>query len=115
VLGLDVSQARVDALSRSTVPFHEPGLESLLQHCLSAGRLAFTTDYALAAAHGDVHFICVGTPQAKDTYRADLTALEACVAALAPLLTRRCLVVGKCTVPAGTASNVAERLPERLS
>jgi UDPglucose 6-dehydrogenase len=112
VLGLDVSPARVDALSRGTVPFHEPGLEPLLRAGLAAGRLAFTSDYARAAAHGDVHFICVGTPQAAGSYRADLSQLEACVAALAPLLSRRALVVGKCTVPAGTASILAERLPE---
>src|SRR5262249_5229613 len=89
---------------------HEPGLEPLLQAGLRSGRLSFTTDYSRAAAFGDVHFICVGTPQARDAYRADLSQLENCVMTLAPLLDRRCLIAGKCTVPVGTANILAERL-----
>jgi UDPglucose 6-dehydrogenase len=110
VLGVDTDPRRIHALSGGTVPFHEPGLEPLLQAGLRSGRLSFTTDYARAAAFGDVHFICVGTPQASDSNRADLSQLDTCVGALAPLLDRRCLVVGKCTVPAGTANLLSERL-----
>jgi UDPglucose 6-dehydrogenase len=110
VLGVDTDARRVHALGGGIVPFHEPGLEPLLQAGLRSGRLSFTTDYARAAAFGDVHFICVGTPQAPDSNRADLSQLENCVLALAPLLDRRCLIAGKCTVPVGTANILAERL-----
>ena len=110
VLGVDTDPRRVHALGGGVVPFHEPGLEPLLQDGLRSGRLSFTTDYARAASFGDVHFICVGTPQATGSYRADLTQLEACISMLAPLLERRCLVVGKCTVPVGTAALLSERL-----
>jgi UDPglucose 6-dehydrogenase len=111
VLGVDTDPGRIDALNGGTVPFHEPDLQPLLRSGLRAGRLRFTTDYARAAAFGDVHFICVGTPQQRDSNRADLSQLNGCVATLAPLLAdRECLVVGKCTVPVGTAGLLSERL-----
>jgi nucleotide sugar dehydrogenase len=110
VLGVDTDPRRVHALGGGTVPFHEPGLEPLLQAGLASGRLSFTTDYAKAAEFGDVHFVCVGTPQAAGSDRADLTQLDNCLSMLAPFLDRRCLIAGKCTVPVGTASRWAQRL-----
>jgi UDPglucose 6-dehydrogenase len=110
VLGVDTEPARIASLSNGVVPFHEPGLEPLLRKGVAEGRLRFTTSYAEAAAFGDVHFVCVGTPQQRDSYRADLTQLEACLGTLAPLLGRGCLIVGKCTVPVGTAQFFSEQL-----
>jgi UDPglucose 6-dehydrogenase len=110
VLGLDANEVQVSALAAGRLPFHEPELGELLEAGLRSGRLRFTTSYADAAAFGDVHFICVGTPQRADSDAADLSHLMACVDALAPLLDRRCLVVGKSTVPVGTSDIIAERL-----
>jgi nucleotide sugar dehydrogenase len=110
VLGVDVSPVRIDALSRGELPFYEPGLEPLLQAGLKSGRLSFTTSYADAAAFGDVHFVCVGTPQQAGSNAADLTQVYGCIDELAPLLDRPCLVVGKSTVPVGTAAELAVRL-----
>jgi UDPglucose 6-dehydrogenase len=110
VLGVDTDPRRIDALNGGIVPFHEPGLEPLLQAGLRSGRLRFTTDYAQAAAFGDVHFVCVGTPQERGSNRADLSQLHRCIETLTPLLRRDCLIVGKCTVPVGTASSLLERL-----
>jgi UDPglucose 6-dehydrogenase len=110
VLGVDVNPARIDALTRGELPFYEPGLEPLLQAGRKSGRLSFTTSYADAAAFGDVHFVCVGTPQREGSYGADLSQVHACVDALGPLLDRPCLVIGKSTVPVGTAEIVAERI-----
>jgi UDPglucose 6-dehydrogenase len=95
---------------RSRLPFHEPGLGRLLRRGLRSRRLRFTTSYDQAAAFGDVHFVCVGTPQRADGDGADVSQLHACIDALAPLLTRPCLVVGKSTVPVGTADELARRL-----
>jgi UDPglucose 6-dehydrogenase len=111
VVGLDVDEARIARLGRGELPFYEPGLEDLLRRNLDAGRLRFTTSYADVAA-ADVHFVCVGTPQVADGNAADLTYLDAAVEALAPLLDRPCTVVGKSTVPVGTAERMAERLAE---
>jgi UDPglucose 6-dehydrogenase len=112
VLGLDTDESRAGALAEGRLPFYEPGLDPLLERGLASGRLRFTSSYAEAAEFGDVHFICVGTPQQEGSGRADLSQLNGCVNALAPLLTRPCLVVGKSTVPAGTAAGLAGRLAE---
>jgi len=63
VLGVDVDEAKIAKLADGQVPFHEPGLDEMLRRNLATGRLRFTTSYAAAADFGDVHFICVGTPQ----------------------------------------------------
>ena len=110
VLGVDTDASRVDQLNAGQSPVFEPGLEDLLRAGLSAGRLRFTTCYREAAAAGDVHFICTGTPQQPGSGHADLSQVQACVAALAPLLDRPCLVVGKSTVPVGTARRLAAEL-----
>ncbi len=108
VLGVDVDAQKIAKLAAGEVPFHEPGLDELLHKNLAAGRLRFTTDYQQAATFGDVHFICVGTPQRPDGMAADLTYVEGAVSALAPHLTRKALIVGKSTVPVGTAEWVEQ-------
>jgi UDPglucose 6-dehydrogenase len=110
VVGLDVDPEKVAKLQAGEVPFFEPGLVELLRKNLDTGRLRFTSSYAEVAEFADVHFICVGTPQKKDGYAADLTYVDAAFTELAPLLHRRALVVGKSTVPAGTAARIAELL-----
>ena len=110
VLGVDVDKAKIEALARGDVPFYEPGLSELLARNVAEGRLRFTTDMAEAAEFGDIHFIGVGTPQHPRTNAADLTYLNAAVDSLAPHLRRGCTVVGKSTVPVGTAAAVRERL-----
>jgi len=103
VLGFDIDQAKIAKLAGGQVPFHEPGLDDLLRGNLASGRLRFTTSYAEVADFADVHFICVGTPQRGDGMGADLSFVEASVTNLAKHLTRRALIVGKSTVPVGTA------------
>src|ERR1700759_2758638 len=112
VLGVDIDTARIDALGRGELPFYEPGLAPLLQSGLKSGRLSFSTSYAEAAAFGDVHFICVGTPQQQGSRAADLSQVWGCLETLAPQLDRPVLVVGKSTVPVGTAATLAARLTE---
>ncbi|GAA2654605.1 UDP-glucose dehydrogenase family protein [Paractinoplanes durhamensis] len=108
VLGVDVDEVKIATLAGGRVPFHEPGLDDLLRRNLTAGRLRFGTSYADAAGFADVHFICVGTPQRADGMSADLTYVESAVTNLAPLLRRRALIVGKSTVPVGTATWVEQ-------
>ncbi|TDD61945.1 UDP-glucose dehydrogenase family protein [Actinomadura rubrisoli] len=106
VVGVDVDQSKIDKLSSGEVPFFEPGLPELLAKALESGRLRFTTSFQEAGAFGDVHFVCVGTPQQPGSDAADLTYVEAAVRGLAPYLDRRALVVGKSTVPVGTAKRL---------
>ena len=112
VLGIDSDASKVDALNSGKVPFFEPGLPELLQKTLDTGRLRFTTSYAEIAEFGDVHFVCVGTPQKEGEMAADMAYVNGSIESLAPLLTRPCLVVGKSTVPAGTAERLAARIAE---
>jgi UDPglucose 6-dehydrogenase len=109
VVGIDVDEEKVASLSAAKAPFYEPGLDELLGRALATGRLGFTSSFA-DAADCDVHFVCVGTPQRAGEFAADLTYVEAAVDLLAPYLRRPALVVGKSTVPVGTAARMARRL-----
>jgi UDPglucose 6-dehydrogenase len=113
VVGVDTDPTRVGRLCGGAAPFHEPGLDDLLARGVRSGRLRFSVGYADAAS-ADVHFLCVGTPQRPGSHAADLAALWCCVEALAPLLEQECLVVGKSTVPVGTAADV-HRMLRRLA
>ncbi len=110
VLGVDVDAEKIAALRSGHVPFYEPGLEDLLAKHVASGRLRFTTSYQEAAEFGDVHFSCVGTPQKAGESGADLRYVDAVIDSLAPHLTRPTLIVGKSTVPVGTAERLAQRL-----
>jgi len=109
VLAIDVDKAKIAMAARGEVPFFEPGLEPLLRKNLDTGRLRFATSYEAIAAFGDVHFLCVGTPQAE-AGQADLSHVYSAIRGLAPHLTRECLIVGKSTVPVGTARRVLAEL-----
>lgn len=114
VVGIDVDERKVAELSAGTAPFFEPGLDDLLREVQETGRLKFTTDMA-SAAGSDVHFICVGTPQKKGENGADMTYVDAAARALLPHLRAGNIVVGKSTVPVGTAARLAELVREQIS
>ena len=109
VIGVDVDAAKIELLTTGRVPFYEPDLEELLQREIASGRLTFTTDFK-AIADVDVHFICVGTPQQADSLAADLKYVDAALDAVAAICKPGALVVGKSTVPVGTAARLRERL-----
>ena len=109
VIGVDVDAAKIALLNAGKVPFYEPGLEDLLQQEIATGRLTFTTDFK-AIADADVHFICVGTPQLEGSLAADLKYVDAALDAVAAVCKPGSLVVGKSTVPVGTAARLRERL-----
>ncbi len=112
VLGVDVDEAKITALAEGRPPFFEPGLPDLLARTHERGNLRFTTSLREAAEFGDVHFVCVGTPQRKGSYAADMKHVDAVIDGLAVHLDRPCLVVGKSTVPVGTAARLARRLTD---
>lgn len=112
VIGVDVDAAKVEALQRGVVPFFEPGLPELLAKHVETGRLRFTTDFADAIGAADVHFLCVGTPQRPGSNAADLKYVDAALDAVGTHLRKDALVVGKSTVPVGTAMRLRRRLAE---
>jgi len=112
VLGVDVDPHKVDLLNEGVVPFYEPGLPEKLQDALASGRLRFTTDLDEAAVFGDVHFICVGTPQKPGSDAADMTYVDSAFTELARRISGRSLLVGKSTVPIGTAARLTKMVQD---
>ena len=109
VIGIDVDANKIALLASGKVPFYEPGLEELLEQEIASGRLTFATDFN-AISDADVHFICVGTPQSENSLAADLKFVDAALDAIAPICKPGSLVVGKSTVPVGTAARLREQL-----
>ena len=109
VVGVDIDPAKIASLASGTIPFYEPGLQELLQSELATGRLSFSSDLS-AISDCDVHFICVGTPQVADGLAADLAYVFSSLNAIAPIIKPGSLVVGKSTVPVGTAAKMHEQL-----
>ncbi|MBW8173054.1 UDP-glucose/GDP-mannose dehydrogenase family protein [Ornithinimicrobium sp. Arc0846-15] len=110
VVGVDVDEAKIESLQNASMPFYEPDFEPLLRKHVG-DRLTFTTDFA-EVADADVHFICVGTPQQHGSMAADMTYVDAAIDSILPFLKDGALVVGKSTVPVGTAQRLADRLHE---
>ena len=108
VIVRDIVPERIEALRNGRIPFHEPGLEGLLER--NRERLSFTLETA-DLAPTTVMFVCVGTPP---TYSgdADLSAVWNVVDQL-PEQDERSLLVMKSTVPVGTGEKVREALDSR--
>ena len=111
VVGVDIDEEKIARLAAGDPPFFEPELPELLRSAIASGRLSFTT--SLAAVRGaEVHFVAVGTPQQPESYAADLRHVDAAIAGLVPHLRPGDLVVGKSTVPVGTAVRLAESVEQ---
>jgi len=118
VVGVDVDEQKVDALAAGRPPFFEPELPELLARSNASGRLRFSYDISDVARRDPagspegptIHFICVGTPQRKGEFAAETSFVDAAVEALLPHLAPGDLVVGKSTVPVGTAARLAETI-----
>lgn len=109
VVGIDVDENRVQMLASGKAPFFEPGLDDLLGQARDRGTLTFSTDFA-AAADATVHFVAVGTPQLSDGDGADLRYVDSAITSLRAVLSPGDLVVGKSTVPVGTARRLADAI-----
>jgi UDPglucose 6-dehydrogenase len=112
VIGLDVDTAKLEALAAGVLPFHEPGLPELLRKHVASGRLRFTDSYAEVAAGANIHFITVGTPQRADSQSADMSYVDGSVDSLLEHITGEALIVGKSTVPVGTARRLSEKIAQ---
>jgi UDPglucose 6-dehydrogenase len=113
VVGIDVDEPKIAALNEARAPFYEPGFEELLARTLATGRLRFSTDVSEAAG-AQVHFVCVGTPQKRGEYAADMRYVQEATESLVRVLEPGDLVVGKSTVPVGTAARLAELVGEKV-
>jgi UDPglucose 6-dehydrogenase len=112
VIGVDVDEAKISRLQQGEALFYEPGLPELLRKHVESGALRFTTSMAEATRDAELHFVCVGTPQKKGEYAADMTYVDAAFTSLVEHLPSGTVVVGKSTVPAGTAARLAPLVAE---
>ncbi|MAU81604.1 MAG: UDP-glucose 6-dehydrogenase [Gordonia sp.] len=112
VLGIEIMPEKRAQLAAGQVPFYEPGLPDMLKRHIDSGRLTISGSYVEAAKFADVFFIAVGTPQKKGEYSADLQYVDAAIEELVPQLTRNALILGKSTVPVGTAERLTTRAQE---
>ncbi|MGE2735314.1 UDP-glucose dehydrogenase family protein [Mycolicibacterium vaccae] len=108
VIGVDVDTAKLATLQSGKAPFYEPGLDELLDKHVATGQLRFSSSYEEAAETADVHFIGVATPQRPGEFAADLRFVDAVIHTLAPLITKPAVILGKSTVPVGTAERLDE-------
>ncbi|KQR53462.1 UDP-glucose 6-dehydrogenase [Leifsonia sp. Leaf336] len=113
VVGVDVDEAKIAALSQARAPFFEPGLPEVLASAMASGRLSFTTDFS-AVAGAEVHFVAVGTPQSAGSDAADLRFVDAAFASLLEHVSPGDVIVGKSTVPVGTAARLAQLVAGRV-
>ncbi len=114
VVGIDVDERKIASLIRGEAPFFEPGLPELLKAHVASGRLRFSSDVS-EAADCAIHFLAVGTPQVKGGYAADLTYVDAALATLLPHTAAGQVIVGKSTVPVGTAARLAQVIADEAA
>ena len=110
VVGVDVDEAKIAQLAKGEAPFFEPGLPELLSKHVATGRLRFTTSIQDAVSFAELHFICVGTPQKAGEYAADLSYVYAAFDAVLEHASPGETLVGKSTVPVGTAGRLARKI-----
>lgn len=114
VVCVDIDQSKVDALNNGHIPIYEPGLEELVKSNFKDGRLTFTTDVASGVEHAAIQFIAVGTPPDEDG-SADLKYVLAVADSIATHMQDQKIIVGKSTVPVGTADKVKQAIQTRLN
>ena len=114
VIGIELDPSKLAKLQSGDIPFYEPKLAELVAHHLDTGKLHFSDSYDDTANWADAHFICVGTPQKKGEFGADLTYVMSVIEMLVPRLRKDALILGKSTVPVGTACRL-KALAQELS
>jgi len=113
VSGIEPDEKKRSALESGKLPFFEPGLDKALVDVIEKGRITFKANHDEDSKNAELHFICVGTPQKQGSNAADTKYLFAAIESLAPYLSEDAVVVGKSTVPVGTAAELKKALSEK--
>ena len=112
VICADISADKIARLNAGEIPIYEPGLETLVERNVQAGRLTFTTDVGQAVRDSEIIFIAVGTPPGEDG-SADLKHVLAVAATIGDNMNGEKIVTTKSTVPVGTANLVRQAIEQR--
>jgi UDPglucose 6-dehydrogenase len=114
IIGIDPDQKKIELLQQGILPFYEPGLDQALTEVVAEENISFSTEHQESSRTAAIHLICVGTPQSEDGSSADTKYLFSALDALIPFLDEDAIIVGKSTVPVGTAAKIREYLEARL-
>ena len=108
VIAVDIDSQKIALFNQGVVPFFEPGLTELLSK-VTKSNLTFSTNFS-DISECEIHFLCIGTPQSEDGLQADLRALESAFSSVIKIAKSGSIIVGKSTVPVGTAERFAVTL-----
>ena len=114
VLCIDIDDKRIAKLKRGEVPIFEPGLKELVISNAGAGRLMFSTDASAGVRFASLIFIAVGTPPNGDG-SADLSHVLDVARTIGEHIDGHKIVVGKSTVPVGTADTVRTAITQAMA
>ena len=106
---VDKDAKKIDKLNSGLSPIYEPGLNELIQKNYKSGRLIFTNKLKLAVNNSDLIFICVGTPNKKDTQNVDLKYIYQAIKEISTCSIKKKIIITKSTVPVGTG-DILEKL-----
>jgi UDPglucose 6-dehydrogenase len=112
VIGIEPDESKLRAFREKKLPFYEPGLELALSKAVDSGKLTFQAAHGETSRNAHAHFICVGTPQSESSYAANTTYIYASSSELAKWMSPESIVVGKSTVPVGTALRLKTEMSE---
>lgn len=108
VICVDKDPQKIELLNAGQVPIYEPGLATLMEKNVTAGRLSFSQDLKAAITGADAAFIAVGTPTRRGDGHADLKYVMAAAEEIATAASDYLVVVTKSTVPVGTNRQVKQ-------
>lgn len=107
IMAADSDKRKIDNLNKGIMPIYEPGLKELVEKNVREKRLTFTHDNKKVIQHGDVIFICVGTPP-KDSWETELRYVEGVALEIAKNMKSYKVIVHKSTVPVETGEKIKE-------
>ncbi|HJO01828.1 MAG TPA: UDP-glucose/GDP-mannose dehydrogenase family protein [Candidatus Woesearchaeota archaeon] len=113
VIGADIDKDKIDKLNNGIMPIFEPGLQELVERNVKEKRLRFTHNNKEVIGHGDVIFICVGTPP-KDNWEVELKYVENVALEIAQNIRSYKVIVHKSTVPVETGDKVKKIIKDNI-
>ena len=99
---VDNNKDKIETLNFGEAPIYEPGLDDLIRVNTRAKRLFFTTNISEGVNKSDIIFICVGTPNKKNSTAVDLGFVLKAAKQIAKFAKKKKIIVTKSTVPVGT-------------
>jgi UDPglucose 6-dehydrogenase len=111
---IDNNNSKVARLKKGQVPIYEPGLQTIFERNWKKGTLVFTSDLKEGIEGAELIFLALPTPPGDDG-STDLSYVLKVADDIGKIITGYTIVVGKSTVPAGTAEKVYAAISRNYS